>query len=230
VHGHRLCADAQRDETRSWWAYSGAKLLFITGQLCLRRGLNDFFQRPQPNLENRAVLVLAALAFAGLGSTAESGPWRVIVVCMAAAYVMARMLMDARQAVLAEFGRRALWLLFTPAGLMLANCVLHVMRQALYMGHALELHRSSRQAYGALASFLVVGAVFNVGFTGLLIMRLVRRQRLTSEPPPAGTARRGRTHRPTGPLHLHCTRCTLRPTPSGAAHAGRCRCCWPAWA
>jgi diguanylate cyclase (GGDEF)-like protein len=166
---------AQRDETRTWWAYGGANLLFIAGLLCLRRGLNDFFQRPQPDTENLAVFLLACAAFAWLGSTAQAGPWRVVAVYTADAYIIGRMLMDTRHAVLAEFGRRALWLLFIPAGLMLANCILHVLRQLLDMGHALELHRVSLQAYGALASFLVVGAVFNMGFTGLLIMRLVRR-------------------------------------------------------
>lgn len=166
---------AQRAEPRTWWAYGGANLLFVGGLVCLRRGLAEFFGLAQRNAENGAVLLVSCLLFAWLGSTAEAGPWRVMAVYTADAVVIARMLMDVREVVRREFGRRALWLLFVPAGLMLANCVLHVLRQAFDMGHALELHRGSLGSYGALASFLVVGAVFNFGFTGLLITRLVFR-------------------------------------------------------
>jgi diguanylate cyclase (GGDEF)-like protein len=168
---------AQRQGERHWWAYGGCNLLFLLAFAALRRGMATFFDTARRDLQSAVCLALLALFLMALGADEARAPWRVILVYSGDALLVALTIADVNRAMRAEFGPLNRWALMIPGGLTKANSLLQVARQALNLDVPLELHREGLGAPGVMLAYLANAAMFNFGFMGLLVLRLVRRLR-----------------------------------------------------
>lgn len=166
---------SQRDESRSWAAYSGAGMAFLASYLVLHRGLERFMHRPPADRTHAALLLAAALALALLGPEQAQASWRVLLTYGGGALLMLRLVLALREPIRQEFGRRVGHLLAAPGYLMVAIFALRSLRQLLDWGHAYELHRQDHLGQGLLIGYLVGAALFNFSFIALLTLRMLQR-------------------------------------------------------
>jgi diguanylate cyclase (GGDEF)-like protein len=168
---------AQRGEPRTWAAYVGSNILWMSSYVLLSRGMAHFIRRPQRDLENLLLLGLASLGFVVAGPGADNGPWRVILAYGFGAVILGRAWFASLRPLLAELGPRMAWPLSTPGGLIVAVFALRTVQQVFDFGRVLEVHQISDTNRHMLFGFLFGAAMFNFSFMGLLTLRLVERLR-----------------------------------------------------
>lgn len=166
---------SQRDEFRSFWAYSGAGFAFLASYLALHRGLECFVHRPPDDRGHLLLLGLAGITLALLGPGAEQAPARVLVSYGGGALLMLRIVLALRLPLQAEYGRRVAHLIAAPGYLLIAASSLRALRQALDWEHAYELHRADHLSQGLLFGYLVGAALFNFSFIALVTLRVLQR-------------------------------------------------------
>lgn len=166
---------SQRDELRSFWAYSGAGFAFLASYLALHRGLERFVHRPPDDRGHLLLLGLAGAALAILGPGAEQAPARVLVSYGGGALLMLRLVLALRQPLQAEYGSRVAHLIAAPGYLLIVASSLRALRQALDWEHAYELQRADHLGQALLFGYLVGAALFNFSFIALVTLRVLQR-------------------------------------------------------
>ena len=166
---------AQRGEPRTWWAFAGCNLLYISGYIALWRGMELFMRMRVRCAEQLGGLLLAALVFGGLGAEVDAAPWRVVAVFGGSALVVGRSVWTVFPAIRAEFGLSTSVAVMSPAGVVLGVSVFRALQQLLDMDQPLEMQRLTQGNVAMLHIFVAAAGTFNFSFLALLIMRLVRR-------------------------------------------------------
>ncbi len=166
---------AQRTDPPTWWSTCGGSLVFVSGYVLLRRGMQLFLDTVPRDRENLLILGVVATGFAVLGASAEHAAARVVLAHGASALVLLRLVFDAVPALQAEHGRRVAWLLAAAPVLRGLGFAVYAVRQLLVPESSLELQRAMLGHGGVVFSFIAAAALFNFGFMALVTLRLVRR-------------------------------------------------------
>ena len=166
---------SQRDDSRGWWAYNGAGLMFLASFVALHRGLERFAHRRPSDRGHLAALLLSLVAMLALDPGVAQAPLRVVLTYGGSALLMLRLLGSLRAAMRQEYGPRAAHLVALPGYLMVASFTLRTLRQAFDWQHAYELHRQDQLSLTLLLGYLVGAALFNFSFIALVTLRVLRR-------------------------------------------------------
>ncbi len=179
ILGVGLALLALRGDTRTWWAFTGSNIFFITGFSLVRLGLERFIGVNHLR-ETVATLALASVILVVLGPGGEHAPWRVVIVYGVGAWLMFRVLFILKP-VADEFGTGWAALVACPVLMLGVSSASWATLQLLDMSRSIELHRFSVQNARVLFSYLVVAGVFNLTFVVLVMLRLVQRLRTQNE-------------------------------------------------
>lgn len=166
---------AQRGEPRTWLAYVGSNICWISGYVSLRRGLECFHRLPVRDAEHLVTLGIIVLAFAVVGPEVERSAWRVVLAYGGGAWIMVRVLLVVNSATRREFGLRTSIALGVPALLMIAMFSVRTLEQLIDPTRVLEMQNVTASNRNMLFGYLAGAAMFNFSFMGLVTMRLVRR-------------------------------------------------------
>jgi diguanylate cyclase (GGDEF)-like protein len=179
--GLALAMGAGRGEPRAWLFYNGSNLLSLIGFALMRRGTERFLRVASSDREQVLVLlpVLAVIALAGLSENAA--PLRIVAVYSGHAYCVLRAMWTIRQPLVREFGRPAAAATLVPGVMIGMVQVVMAALQVAQWPHAMEMQRDTATNLALMALYLVGGAVLNVGFMALLMMRLVAALREASQ-------------------------------------------------
>jgi diguanylate cyclase (GGDEF)-like protein len=179
--GLALALAASRGEPRSWLLYNGANLATIIAFAAMRRGTERFMRVPDSDREQILVL-LPLLALIVLTDPGEgAAPLRIVAVYVGPAYTVLRTMWTVRRALVQEFGRNA------GVAMLVCGVAIGVVQagfaavQAWHWPLAMELQRGAPGTVGLMALCLGGGALFNIGFMVMLMLRLVVNLREASQ-------------------------------------------------
>ena len=180
--GVALALSSQAASLSPWLGFVGANLLGIAGFCLLRRGVEIFSHQPPRDLQQAGLLGAAALAIVlqqhfqpGAPGGSPLGPLAIGITLLAAAW-------PGRRALQSEFGAAAAAALAAP---MLLLGVLLLLRAASLVAGWQLTGRSYAEPlpFNLLLGYAFMVAVFvlNVGFGGMVVLRLVNGLRQLSE-------------------------------------------------
>jgi diguanylate cyclase (GGDEF)-like protein len=170
---------AQRGETRSWWAFTGCNIAFLSGYSLVRLGLERFVG-VDCRREAALTLTVAIALLLWLGPDAENAPWRVVLIYGAGAWLMLRVLFALRFVVV-EFSRGWAVLVALPVLVLGVSSGAMAIAQMVDMQKSLELHQFSMANVRILFVYMLVAGAFNLSFVVLVNLRLVQRLRFQNE-------------------------------------------------
>jgi diguanylate cyclase (GGDEF)-like protein len=179
VLGVGLMLLSSRGTDRTWWAFTGCNIVFLTGYSLVRLGIERFVGVDHLR-ETLATLAVAVGVLLWLGPGVDNAPWRVVTVYGAGAWVMCRAFFIVRP-VAAEFGAGWAALTAMPILMLGLSSINWVVLQFMDMGRNMELHHFSMVNARVLLSYMVVAGVFNLSFVVLVTLRLVMRLRTQNE-------------------------------------------------
>jgi diguanylate cyclase (GGDEF)-like protein len=172
---------SQRTEARAWAPFVGSSLAFATAGACLWRGLTAFAGAKGQGREQGLTLGLVALAVVTAGPDLASAPWRVAISYGGMAWLIARGTWSVYPALAPEFGRLASQLILGLAGSIVAVLTALVVAQIVRWPLPLEVHRFDAVNPASMFAYVVLAAVFNFAFMGLVTTRLMRQLREQGE-------------------------------------------------
>jgi diguanylate cyclase (GGDEF)-like protein len=175
VMGLGFVLTTMRGEPRLWWHHNGSSLVFMLGQVLMRRGIECFLGVPPRDREHAAFLAVATVCFVGIPNDVAHAPWRVLCSYALGALIMARTAITLRAPTRQAHGSLTAWLVLLPALLMVSLSGLRAVQQALSMDHPLELQLAQGANIGLMLGYLVGAALFNFSFLTLVMLRLVQR-------------------------------------------------------
>jgi diguanylate cyclase (GGDEF)-like protein len=189
--GSGMVLTAMRGEPRTWWAYGGANFVLLSSVVVLRRGVEVFVGVACRDREHLILLGLAAAGFAVLGPDDVHASWRVVLAYGGPAWVVGRMVVTLRRAVVAEYGTTVALVLALPAVAVVAAFSARIAQQVSDMGRSLEMHLVNDANRGLLFGYVVAAAMYNFAFVAMLTLRFVKHlQVLTLRDPLTGLLNR----------------------------------------
>ncbi len=164
---------SQRSETRHWPAYAGGNIVILASFLLLWRGLASFFGQPARTREQLVWLVLVVALIAPLGSDPAHASLRTALTSGLGALLLVRLLAASQGPMKAEFTAKVAIAILGPACLIALLLGARAVQQMADWSQPLEMHARSAGNIALLYAYAVGGALFNLSFVALVVLRTV---------------------------------------------------------